>query len=90
MHRVPMVHRAMHNTNDSTHPLVAELARLDDAVSGLTSQIATLEERVRGGDKGAYRACKFHRLQLGKLRTERNELERRLRRNGHLPRHHGA
>ena len=69
----------LNRDRDGADELIGDLG---PALRGLTSEIETLEERVRGGDKGAYRTCKFQKLQLCKLRQERSEVERRLKRNG--------
>lgn len=62
--------------------LTEQLEQLETTMRGLSTEIEGLEERVRSGDKGAYRTCKFQRLQLAKLRQERSELEKRMRRLG--------
>ena len=62
------------------HPLVDELARLDAALHALSGEVAHLEERLRAGDKSAFKTAKFRRGELFALRQQRSELERRLRR----------
>jgi predicted nucleic acid-binding Zn-ribbon protein len=66
------------------HPagFAEKLERLDTEMRGLTNEIESLEERLRAGDKGAYRTCKYQRVQLSKLRQERSELEKRMKRLG--------
>lgn len=64
------------------HPMMDELARVDAAISALSSEIQKLEDRLRAGDKVAFRTAKYRRGELLDLRQERVDLEKRLRRFG--------
>ena len=57
-----------------------QLAALDRAIDGLMQLVTDLENRLRRGEKSAYKTAKHHKGELAKLRQQRALMQKKARR----------